>query len=149
GAATDAYHATAPDPSAASAARAMSQPVDAAKDSPTEASYINPHGTSTPLNEESQTLAIKIAFGKESTKTALPSAKSSTRHSIGASGALEALVSIKAINESFIPPTLGLYQPEFDLDCVPFNGRSQTIHCALSNSFGFGGHNASLLFKKY
>src|SRR5699024_11217524 len=77
------------------------------------------------------------------------STKSYTGHMFGASGALEALVSIKAINESFIPPTLGLYQPEFDLDFVPLNGRSQTINYALSNSFGFGGHNASLLFKKY
>lgn len=149
GATTDAYHATAPDPSAESAARAMSQALDMAKVSPTEVSYINAHGTSTPLNDESETRAIKIAFGKESKKTAISSTKSYTGHMFGASGALEALVSIKAINESFIPPTLGLYQPEFDLDFVPLNGRSQTINYALSNSFGFGGHNASLLFKKY
>ena len=149
GATTDAYHATAPDPSAESAARAMSQALNMAKVSPTEVSYINAHGTSTPLNDESETRAIKIAFGKESKKTAISSTKSYTGHMFGASGALEALVSIKAINESFIPPTLGLYQPEFDLDFVPLNGRSQTINYALSNSFGFGGHNASLLFKKY
>src|SRR5699024_9402925 len=149
GATTDAYHATAPDPSAESAARAMSQALDMAKVSPTEVSYINAHGTSTPLNDESETRAIKIAFGKESKKTAISSTKSYTGHMFGASGALEALVSIKAIHESFITPSLDIYQPVIYLYFVPLNGRCQTIIFALSNSFAFGGHNASLLFTKY
>ena len=112
--------------------------------------YINAHGTSTQLNDTTETRAIRHCFGGHANKLAVSSTKSMTGHMLGAAGAVEALITAKAVQEGFIPPTIGLEMPdpECDLDYVPKTGRAQNIKCALTNSFGFGGHNAVLLIKK-
>ncbi|WP_341876131.1 beta-ketoacyl-ACP synthase II [Defluviitalea saccharophila] len=151
GATGDAYHITSPDPEGNGAARAMIEAMDEAGVKPEEVGYINAHGTSTPLNDKFETAAIKLAFKEAAKNVAISSTKSMTGHLLGAAGAIEGIVCVKAIEEGFIPPTIGYEKPdpECDLDYVPNVGRKQEIHYALSNSLGFGGHNASLLFKKY
>ncbi|KRQ87869.1 3-oxoacyl-[acyl-carrier-protein] synthase 2 [Caloramator mitchellensis] len=147
----DAYHMTAPSPDAEGAARAIEQAINDADVALEEISYINAHGTSTPLNDKLETDAIKKVFGELAYKVPISSTKSMTGHLLGAAGAIEAIISIKAIEEGYIPATIGYEtkDPECDLDYVPNQGRKQDINCVISNSFGFGGHNACLLFKKF
>ncbi|MDO6354032.1 beta-ketoacyl-ACP synthase II [Caloramator sp. CAR-1] len=146
----DAYHMTAPDEEADGASRAMEMALLDANIQKEEISYINAHGTSTPLNDKLETLAIKKVFGEYSKKIPISSTKSMTGHLLGAAGAIEAIVCVKAIEEGFIPATIGYEKkdPECDLDYVPNQGRRGEVNYALSNSFGFGGHNACLIFKK-
>jgi len=117
---------------------------------PSEVDYINAHGTGTPYNDLFETRAVKTVFGAE-TKVPISSTKSMTGHLLGAAGAIEAIVCLKAINEGFIPATINYKYPdeELDLDYVPNQGREVKVDYAMSNSLGFGGHNGTLLFKKY
>lgn len=151
GATCDAHHITAPAPGGTGAAEAMKQALKDAGVSPSEVGYINAHGTSTPLNDKSETAAIHTAFGEEAKNVMVSSTKSATGHLLGASGAVEAMFSVMALREGFVPATLGYKVPdeECDLDIVPLTGRKAEIKYAMSNSLGFGGHNASLLFKKW
>ena len=116
-----------------------------------QVSYINAHGTSTPYNDKFETIAIKKVFGDQAYKIPISSTKSMTGHLLGAAGAIESIVCIKALQEGFIPPTIGyeVCDEELDLDYVPNVGRDAKVEYALTNSLGFGGHNASLLFKKW
>jgi 3-oxoacyl-[acyl-carrier-protein] synthase II len=118
---------------------------------PSEVSYINAHGTSTPYNDLCETKAIKSVFADSAYTIPISSTKSMTAHMLGAAGAVEAIICIKAMQDSFIPPTIGLEQPDpdCDLDYVPKQGGEKELAYSLSNSFGFGGHNVSLLFKKW
>jgi len=149
GSTSDGYHITAPTPDGDGAARAMIAAMQEAAVSPKDISYINAHGTSTPANDSAETLAIKKAMGEYAYKIPISSTKSMIGHLLGAAGAVEAIVCIKAIENSFIPATIGYKVPdeECDLDYVPGEGRKQVVEYAMSNSLGFGGHNASLLFK--
>ena len=150
GATSDAYHMTAPEPSGAALAKAMQFALDEAHLKPSEISYINAHGTSTELNDKTETMSIKSVFGEEAYKVAISSTKSMTGHALGAVGGIEAVYTVKAIEEGFIPPTINykVPDPECDLDNTPNTGRKMDIQAALSDSLGFGGHNAVLLFKK-
>ena len=149
GTTSDAYHITAPTPDGDGGARAMLLAMKEADITAAELSYINAHGTSTPANDSAETLAIKKAMGDYAYKIPVSSTKSMIGHLLGAAGAVEAIVCIKAIENSFIPATTGYKVPdeECDLDYVPNTGRMQAVKYAMSNSLGFGGHNASLLFK--
>jgi 3-oxoacyl-[acyl-carrier-protein] synthase II len=151
GATGDAHHITAPAPNGEGGARAMKQAVEGSGLNLTDIDYINAHGTSTPYNDKFETLAIKEVFGDHANKLAISSTKSMTGHLLGAAGGVEAIFSILAIKEGVIPPTIN-YQtpdPECDLDYVPNEARKQEVNAALSNSLGFGGHNATIIFKKY
>lgn len=147
GAACDAYHITAPEPDGSGAIRAMRLALDDAGLSAVQIGYINAHGTSTPLNDKSEVLAIHSLFGKD---TAVPvsSTKSMTGHLLGAAGAVESLACVMALVEGFIPPTINyrIPDPECDIDVVPNQGRQLELGFAMTNSLGFGGHNASLVF---
>jgi 3-oxoacyl-[acyl-carrier-protein] synthase II len=147
----DAFHMTAPDPTADGAYRAMKMAVADAQLEPEDIVYINAHGTSTELNDKLETLAIKRFFGEYAYKLAISSTKSMTGHMLGAAGSTEAAFTAMAITNSFIPPTINYETPdeECDLNYTPNQGISRAIPCALSNSFGFGGTNASLLLKKF
>jgi 3-oxoacyl-[acyl-carrier-protein] synthase II len=147
----DAYHMTAPDPEADGAYRAMRNAVADAGLKPADIVYINAHGTSTELNDKLETLAIKRLFGEHAYKLAVSSTKSMTGHLLGATGSAEAAFTIMALTHSFIPPTINLEtpDPDCDLDYTPNHGIAREIPYALSNSFGFGGTNASLLLKKF
>ena len=151
GATGDAYHITAPAEDGNGAARAMKQALEDANVQPEEVDYINAHGTSTPMNDRIETKAIKDIFGDHAYKLAVSSTKSMTGHLLGAAGGVEALISVKAIDEGVIPATINYETPDedCDLDYVPNESRKQDVNVVLSNSFGFGGHNACLLFKKY
>ena len=151
GSTCDAYHITSPDPDGSGAARAMKDAIDEAGIKPEEVSYINAHGTSTELNDKFETLAIKKAFGEEAYKVSISSTKSMTGHLLGAAGAIETIICAKALQEGFVPPTIGYEtkDEELDLDYVPNIGRKQELEYALTNSLGFGGHNATLLLKKW
>ena len=146
----DAYHLTSPSPDGEGAAEAMKLAIEDAGIKPEDIDYINAHGTGTPYNDVFETRAIKTIFG-EKTQVPTSSTKSMTGHLLGAAGAIEAIVCLKAIEDSFIPPTINLDvpDPECDLDYVPHKGRSKTLNYVLSNSLGFGGHNGTLIFKKY
>lgn len=150
GTSCDAYHLTSPSPNGEGAAEAMKLAIEDAGITPKDIGYINAHGTGTPYNDLFETLAIKTVFG-EKTDVPISSTKSMTGHLLGAAGAIEGIIAIKAIEDSFIPPTINLDvpDPECDLDYVPHKGRSKTLNYVLSNSLGFGGHNGSLIFKKY
>lgn len=147
----DAYHITAPAPEGAQAAKCMAMALEDAGVQPNEVDYINAHGTSTPLNDKNETLGIMALFGEHAKKLAVSSTKSMTGHLLGAAGAIEAIASLLTINNSIIPPTINYDNPdpELQLDYVPNKAREATVKLALSNSFGFGGHNASILMKKY
>lgn len=152
GASSDAYHITSPSPEGAGAARAMKSAIKDAKISPENITYINAHGTSTHLNDVGETMAIKKVLGEEASKKVLVSStKGNTGHLLGAAGGVEAIVCIKAIEENYVPATINykVEDPECDLDIVPNVGRNVNVEYAMSNSLGFGGHNASIIFKKY
>ncbi|MBU3129035.1 beta-ketoacyl-ACP synthase II [Clostridium tagluense] len=151
GATCDAYHITSPAPNGEGAARAMVMALEDGDVKAEEVSYINAHGTSTPYNDKFETAAIKSAFGEYAYKIPISSTKSMTGHLLGASGAIEAIVCVKALEESFVPATIGYSVPdeECDLDYVPNIGREQGLKYAMSNSLGFGGHNATILLKKW
>ncbi|HHN66360.1 MAG TPA: beta-ketoacyl-[acyl-carrier-protein] synthase II [Nitrospirae bacterium] len=147
----DAYHITSPSPDGDGAARCMSLAVKDAGVQPQEVDYINAHGTSTKYNDELETLAIKNVFGEHAHKLAVSSTKSMTGHLLGAAGGVEAVICVLSICNSIVPPTINLDNPdpECDLDYVPHRAREMEVRYALSNSFGFGGTNACLLFKKF
>ncbi|MDH6060034.1 beta-ketoacyl-ACP synthase II [Chrysosporum bergii ANA360D] len=147
----DAYHMTAPVPGGEGAARAMQQALKDGGITPEMVSYVNAHGTSTPANDVNETAAIKTALGDHAHKIAVSSTKSMTGHLLGGSGGIEAVATVLAIANDQIPPTINLADPdpECDLDYVANHSRTQTVAMALSNSFGFGGHNVTLAFKKY
>lgn len=151
GASGDAYHITDPAPEGEGAARCMTMAVDKAGIDPSEVDYINAHGTSTPKNDLFETLAIKTVFGEHANKLAVSSTKSMTGHLLGAAGSIEAIASIKAIQEGIVPPTINYETPDegLDLNYVPNKAEKRTVNVALSNSLGFGGHNATLIFRKY
>jgi 3-oxoacyl-[acyl-carrier-protein] synthase II len=147
----DAYHYTAPRPDATTAARAMKLALDEARFTDEDILYINAHGTSTPLNDKTETLAIKVALGEVAARKAMiSSTKSMTGHMLGAAGGAELIASVLALRESIIPPTIGLLEPdpECDLDYVPLKARKTKITIAMSNSLGFGGHNGSIVIRK-
>ena len=148
---SDAYHVTAPDPEGFGGISTMTRALKDAGIKPDEIDYINAHGTSTPLNDRTETLAIKNVFGESAYKVNISSTKSMTGHMLGATGAIEAIFSICAINESFIPPTINYEtkDEECDLNYTPNVGVKRDIQFALSNSFGFGGTNGTLVFKKF
>lgn len=151
GATCDAYHMTSPAPSGEGGARAMKIAMDDAGVKPEEISYINAHGTSTPYNDKFETEAIKSVLGEHALNVPVSSTKSMTGHLLGAAGAVEAIVCVKASEEDFIPPTIGYSNKdeECDLDYVPNIGRRHRVNYALSNSLGFGGHNATIILKKW
>jgi len=151
GATGDAYHITAPAPNGEGGSRAMKQAVERSGLTVADIDYINAHGTSTPYNDKFETLAIKEVFGEHAHKLAISSTKSMTGHLLGAAGGVEAIFSVLAIKEGIIPPTINLQtpDPECDLDYVPNKARKQEVRAALSNSLGFGGHNATIIFKKF
>lgn len=147
----DAYHITAPAVDGEGAARAMQHALDDAGMQSDAITYINAHGTSTGMNDKYETAAIKKVFGDHAYKLAVSSTKSMTGHLLGAAGGVEAAISVKAIEENIVPATINYEtpDPECDLDYVPNKARKQPVEAVMSNSFGFGGHNASLIFKKY
>lgn len=147
----DAFHITAPAPEGAQAAKCMALAIKDAGLEPADVDYINAHGTSTGLNDKNETLAIKSLFGDHAAKLAVSSTKSMTGHLLGAAGGIECIATALTIVNSIIPPTINYENPdpELDLDYVPNKARAQAVNVALSNSFGFGGHNATILLKKY
>lgn len=147
----DAYHITAPAPNGEGGVRAMKEAIRDAGLSVEDIDYINAHGTSTPYNDKFETMAIKEVFGEHANQLAISSTKSMTGHLLGAAGGVEAIFSVLAIKDSVIPPTINLETPdeECDLDYVANEARSKEVQVALSNSLGFGGHNATIIFKKY
>lgn len=151
GCTSDAYHLAAPPPEHEGAGRSMQVAIKDAGLTTADIDYINAHGTSTPLNDLYETQAIKNLFGDHARKLLISSTKSMTGHMLGGTGAVEAIFTVKALQEGVIPPTINLDNPddECDLDFVPNVARHQTIHTAMSNSFGFGGVNAVVVFKKY
>jgi 3-oxoacyl-[acyl-carrier-protein] synthase II len=146
----DAYHITAPDPKGKGASKVMEIALKRAKILPETVNYINAHGTSTPLNDKVETFAIKKLFGKQAKKIPISSTKSMIGHLLGAAGIVEAIATLMALEQGVIHPTLNLENPdpECDLDYVPNEARQAEVKVALSNSFGFGGHNACLVFRK-
>lgn len=151
GSTCDAHHITAPDPSAEMSGRALELAMEEGHIKPEEVSYINAHGTSTELNDKTETRAIKNALGDYAYKVAISSTKSMTGHLLGAAGSVEGIFAVKAIEDSFIPPTVGYKVPdeECDLDYTPNVGRNADVQVALSSSLGFGGHNAVIAFRKW
>ncbi|MCI0521790.1 MAG: beta-ketoacyl-ACP synthase II [Chloroflexi bacterium] len=147
----DAYHITAPSEQGTGGAQAMRLAMESARVNPEDIHYINAHGTATPLNDLSETRAIKAAFGGLAYNIPISSTKSMTGHMMGATGALEALFCVMAVQQNVIPPTIHYEtpDPECDLDYTPNRAREATVNVALSNSFGFGGHNAVLVIRKY
>ena len=147
----DAYHMTAPEPDGNGGARALAQAFQEAGGTDEDRIYINAHGTGTPMNDLTETLAIKTAFGEERARRILiSSTKSMTGHMLGAAGGAEAVASVLALQEGVVPPTIGLHEPDpqCDLDYVPLTARKAELDLALSTSLGFGGHNACLAFRK-
>jgi 3-oxoacyl-[acyl-carrier-protein] synthase II len=146
----DAYHMTAPAPEGEGAVRAMQGALDTAGLQPAAVAYINAHGTSTPYNDKNETQAIKTVFGPHAHRLKVSSTKSMTGHLLGASGGLEAVVCVDVLRSGRIPPTTNQFErdPDCDLDYVPNHAVQADVRCALSNSFGFGGHNVSLVFER-
>lgn len=151
GATSDAFHITQPGEHGEGAARAMTTALEKAGLAPDDIQYLNAHGTSTPLNDKLETVAIKRAFGDYAYSLPISSSKSMTGHLMGAAGAIEAIVSVLVIQNGVIPPTVNyeVPDPDCDLDYVPNVARSVTVDAVMSNSLGFGGHNASLVFRRY
>ncbi len=150
GASSDAYHITSPDPEGEGAAQAMRAAIADAGLTPADVDYINAHGTSTPLNEKYETVAIKKALGDAAKTVRISSTKSMTGHLLGAAAAIEAIACACALRDGIVPPTIGYREadPDCDLDITPNQAAAAPIRVALSNSLGFGGHNATLLLKK-
>lgn len=150
GATSDAYHITSPAPDGEGAAKSMMMALEDAGIKPEDIDYINAHGTGTPYNDAFETIAVKKVFG-ENTRVPVSSTKSMTGHLLGAAGGLEAVICTQAISEGFIPPTAGLEKPdpELNLDYVPNTGRKSDLKYVMSNSLGFGGHNGTLIIRKY
>lgn len=150
GASSDAYHITSPDPEGEGAAYAMRRAIEDAGLTPADVDYINAHGTSTPLNEKYETIAIKKAFGEAAKTVRVSSTKSMTGHLLGGAAAVEAIACVCAIRDGVIPPTIGYKEPDpdCDLDITPNQAVETPVNVAISNSLGFGGHNATVLFKK-
>ena len=148
---SDAHHMTAPDPEGDGAARAMARALKDARVAPADVGYVNAHGTSTPYNDRFETFAIKRVFGDHAKKLAVSSTKSMTGHTLGAAGAIEAALCILGMRNGLLPPTINqeTRDPECDLDYVPNESRDADVRVAVSNSFGFGGHNASIVLRKY
>jgi 3-oxoacyl-[acyl-carrier-protein] synthase II len=151
GATGDAYHITAPAPGGEGGARAMKMAINDGGLKPEDIDYINAHGTSTEYNDKFETLAVKEVFGEHAYKLAMSSTKSMTGHLLGAAGGIEAIFSVLSIRDSILPPTINYEtpDPECDLDYVPNTARQQEVKAVMSNSLGFGGHNATIVFKKY
>lgn len=151
GSTSDAYHITAPDPEAEGAAEALRLAIEDGGIEPSEVDYINAHGTSTYYNDKLETLAIKKVFGEYAKKLSISSTKSMTGHLLGAAGGVEAIASVLAIENNIVPPTINYENPdpECDLNYTPNKAVKKEVKYAISNSLGFGGHNVSLLFKKY
>lgn len=151
GATTDAYHITSPCPDGECSAKAMTRAINDAKIKPEDIEYINAHGTSTHLNDSIETTAIKTAFGEASKKVMISSSKGNIGHLLGAAGAVEAIICTKAIENQLVPPTINYKEKdeECDLDIVPNEPRKTNLNIVMSNSLGFGGHNASIIIKKY
>ena len=151
GASSDAYHITSPTESGEGAVRAMNMALRKAEIKPTEVDYINAHGTSTELNDKTETKAVKTVFGEYAYKVPISSTKSMTGHMIGAAGAIEAAICVLTIQNGVIPPTINYANPdpECDLDYVPNVARRANVKTTLSNTFGFGGHNSCLIIRKY
>lgn len=151
GSTCDAYHITQPEPSGSGASKSMKMAIDDAGITPDKIDYINAHGTSTPYNDKFETAAIKSVLGDHAYKTTVSSTKSMTGHLLGAAGAVEAIICVKSLNDNYVPPTIG-YQvpdPDCDLDYVTNEGREKDVTYTLSNSLGFGGHNATIILKKF
>jgi 3-oxoacyl-[acyl-carrier-protein] synthase II len=152
GVSSDAEHITEPDPSGESPARAMRMAFDDARIAPAEIGYINAHGTSTPLGDASETLVIKLALGEETARrTPVSSTKGATGHCLGAAGAVEAIFCTLAVGDGVLPPTINYEtpDPDCDLDFIPNEARDDDVRIAVSNSFGFGGHNACLVLRRF
>jgi 3-oxoacyl-[acyl-carrier-protein] synthase II len=152
GVSSDARHITEPDPSGLNPARAMTMAFGDASVAPDEIDYINAHGTSTPLGDAAETRVIKLALGEENArKTPVSSTKGATGHCLGAAGAVEAIFSILAIDRGVLPPTINYDEPDptCDLDYIPNESREADVRTAVSNSFGFGGHNATVVFRRF
>ena len=151
GATCDAYHITAPTPDGDGGARAMAESMADGGVAPEEVDYINAHGTSTPLNDSGETAAIRRTFGAHADQMMVSSTKSMTGHMLGAAGAVEAIVTALSLHDGFVPATIHYQVPDeaCDLDIVPNEGRQADIRCALSNSLGFGGHNATIALRKW
>lgn len=151
GSTTDAYHITSPSPDGEGGANAMARALRNANIKPEEVDYINAHGTSTHLNDAIETKAIKATFGEHAKKLMVSSTKGNTGHLLGGAGVLEAIISVKAINDSLVPPTINykVKDEECDLDIVPNEPKKADIKVAMSNSLGFGGHNATIIVRKY
>ena len=151
GATADAFHVTAPHENGAGGSAAMRMALASARAPVDELGYINAHGTGTPLNDQSETRAIKAAFGERAHEIPISSTKSMTGHMMGATGALEVIFCVKAVREGILPPTIHYEtpDPECDLDYIPNEAREKKINLAISNAFGFGGHNAVLAIRKY
>ncbi|HYP00969.1 MAG TPA: beta-ketoacyl synthase N-terminal-like domain-containing protein, partial [Pyrinomonadaceae bacterium] len=147
----DAFHITMPDETASGAVRVMQMALRDGQTQPEQVDYINAHGTSTPYNDKFETLAIRNTFGAHADRLAVSSTKSMTGHLLGAAGGIEAVFSVLAITRGMLPPTINYVNPdpECDLDYVPNEPREARVNCALSNSFGFGGTNAALLFRRF
>ncbi len=147
----DAFHITMPDDTGSGAIRVMQKTIQDAGIQPEEVGYINAHGTSTPYNDKFETLAIRKTFGEHAYRLAVSSTKSMTGHLLGAAGGIEGVFSVLSLHRNVLPPTINYFKPdpECDLDYVPNEAREVVVNYALSNSFGFGGTNAALLFKRY
>jgi 3-oxoacyl-[acyl-carrier-protein] synthase II len=150
-ASADSYHITAPAEDGSGGAQAMRLALESAGVNPDEVGYINAHGTGTPLNDLAETNAIKAAFGDQAYRIPISSTKSMTGHMMGATGAVEAVICIQALRHGILPPTINYHTPDpkCDLDYIPNQALEKPIRIALSNSFGFGGHNAVLVFRGY
>src|SRR5512143_3257996 len=148
---SDAYHVAAPDPTGDGARRVMSRAIEEARIDPSEVQYINAHGTSTPLNDKTETTAVKAVFGDHARRLAVSSTKSMTGHLLGAAGGLEAAITALALHHQILPPTINYENPdpECDLDYVPNRARPAEVVNALTNSFGFGGTNGALVLKRF
>lgn len=151
GSTADAYHVTAPDESGAGGSAAIRAALSAAQANPEDLGYISAHGTATQLNDAAETKAVKGALGELAYKIPISSTKSMTGHMMGATGALEAIFCVQAIREGILPPTIHYQTPDpnCDLDYIPNTAREKKINLAISNAFGFGGHNAVLAVRKY
>ncbi len=151
GATGDAYHLSSPAPEGEGAARAMKQALRMANMQPSDIDYINAHGTSTPMNDKNETAAIKATFGDAAKELSISSTKSMTGHLLGASGGIEFVAGVKAINDNIVPPTINYEDADegLDLDYTPNVAKEREVRAVMSNSFGFGGHNASLIIKEF